>query len=91
MIEKKIDEGWGHYPGNHRNQERRGIWSCFFFIPFEPGEGVKENPGEQRRLSERSETKRVQPRPGFFERVNVPKGGFIGCPFFRHFFGQAKK
>jgi hypothetical protein len=50
------------------------IGSCFLLSPFEPGERVKENPGEQRRLSERSETERVQPRPGFFERANAHEG-----------------
>jgi len=52
-----------------------------FLIPSEPGERVKENPGEQRRLSERSEPERVQPRPGFFERANEPEGRVHGVPF----------
>ncbi len=64
----------------------------FFKIPLEPGEREKKNSGEQWRLSERSETERVQPRPEFFKQANGPEGRVLwGCPFFRPFFGQAKK
>jgi hypothetical protein len=54
---------------------------AFSFPPSEPGEGVKENPGESGVCLSGVNRSEFSHGPDFSNERTDPEGGFIGVPF----------